>query len=303
MKKLISLLLILTLLVSFTACFRKFYSCYSYDVLYDENGNATQLWIYTVTSNNGQLSVNEGVIYEIRHSDDGSVYFEINSKHDHDKKMPIPQDAQLQIDETKNESDLSSDKITIDCLLPTQQGENAYQGTQLVNLYYLDADARNPVLVVTDMVDGVVRSNIIKPLHDMNDECYFLLSNGQGEYTRAIFNYENPTEILNALPDYSLIVETFYFSVLNTVFDGEKPVKVYLSTLGGINTYDVIQDEEGKTYISIETITGELLFIEYNLDSTEQDVTTMSFDDAIVLPSDIISRPEGQTGILPTNPQ
>ena len=265
MKKIISILLLLAIALLLVGC-EKIYACYGYTILYDESGNATQLYLHN--------NFNATVCYDIMTDSSGAQYVEINSIHDHDTKMYIPDNGYLEIDETKNKD--AFDGYGIDCLRPSEQGENTYQGSRIVNLYYLDKEATQPVLLVTDEVEGVVCSDIIRPTQSMSGELYFVFSNGNGKYSTVFFDPENPSTILSEFPEDFAFTEIVQVVLGRVEFDDVKgsvefggassiyPTKVVVHI--GFNeskTYDILSGEDGKKYIAIETTGNEFIYLEF----------------------------------------
>ena len=171
MKKIVMLILVLAFTLSFVGCYSSISYSYRAQTLYDESGTAVQLWV-----DGG----NESFVYEIMQDVDGSLYVNVNSAHKHKTKMPVPTGSTFEMAEHKSLG-IKTVEDWGECLLPAAEGENAYQGQKIVNVYYLDQNTQSPVIVMTDLLNDVVKTNVIKPTETIEGR-YFILSDGSGKY-------------------------------------------------------------------------------------------------------------------------
>lgn len=295
MKKITVLLLILAFVLSFSGCgYSNVTYSYVAETLYDENGTAVQLWILD------DPRYEAGFTYEIMQDADGSAYININSAHDHPTKMPVPEESVLQMDEHKSFGFDSFKKTEEwgDCLIPPVEGENTYQGQKIVNVYYLDKNAQSPVIVMTDMVNGIAKTILIKPTQTIDGQ-YFILSNGSGECYKISAD-GTADDILAALPEDVALVDMSSITILYFKRDDEG--HLFGSSFNDVE-YDIFVSENEQYYLIIPTVTGESIYVyfdhedyDYMSESIFDDVT-ISNDVAIitpvteyvaVLPSDIL---------------
>jgi hypothetical protein len=297
MKKIVMLILVLAFTLSFAGCSSMIYSC-SAQTLYDESGTAVQLWVG---------GGNESFIYEIMQDTDGSLYVNINSAHKHKTKMPVPTGSTFETPEHKSFG-IKTAEDWGECLLPAAEGENAYQGQKIVNVYYLDQNAQSPVIVMTDLLNGVVKTNVIKPTETIEGR-YFILSDGSGKYD-MISAEGTAEEILAAVPDDAALTELTSFSILRLVRDDQGnilKVEGRLLRMDALHTledveYEVFADEDEKSYVVIPTVTGESIYVYFEPADYERSGLVVSPDSVVssgaiaepvteyaaVLPSDIL---------------
>ena len=224
MKKVVVLFIVLSVLLSFTGCVFKDTSVIVYshscELLYDENGEAVMTWVYDYST------LGYGWIYELSREND-EYYAHVNSSHrKHNTKMRIIENELIgtcinveeEMDSNTEYPHLSSYKS---CFKTPKNGDNAYKGEQVVNLYYLDQDKTKPVLAVTDEIGDEVRTILINALEGSDGEKFFVFSNGDGDYNIFNIDPDNPEKILSELPEYSLVSNTANMYVKYLIQDVE----------------------------------------------------------------------------------
>lgn len=284
MKKLTVFLLILAFIFSFAGCSNVIYS-YMTKTLYDENGNAVQLWFCD--------PINGGFAYEIMQDEDGSAYISINTSHDHETKVPLPTEDVLEMDEHKSFGAMKTFEDWGDCILSPTEGDNVYQGQRIAAVYYLDRNAHSPVIVMTDLLNGVAQSYLIEPTETI-DGRFFVLSNGMGEYEMVSAD-GTADEILAALPDDATLVEMVNICILHLVRDSEgNLVKAEGRNISNGSfvpvEYDVFVDEEGNSHLVVPTVTGESIYVCFDPAPYESSgpIATPVMEYAATLPADIL---------------
>ena len=289
MKKIISLLLTAAFLLAFAGC-TAFETAdtsveteglgnaennrFAWEYLYNKNGEAVQIWIF-----DGSNYSRSGVIYELMEEENGSSFVYLNT-----------------VDNPEQKTDLSNHIIEAPKLLPTQNGENAYHGERIVNLYYKDfyntIEEATPVFVVTDKVNDFVRCSMIEPIQCMDGE-FFIISDGQGNYTKIPVNREAPEEMPASYPNYPPCKETLVMLTVDKVTydDAGNPVKADIALdFDTPFSCDVFTDTDGKHYFMIETVQNETLYVTAKLstnNSGDDDFGMIILNQAVI-PLDII---------------
>ena len=289
MKKIIALALIIVSLLSFYGCssYQEISVVCTAKKLYDKDGNLVQVWT-------------ERHVYPAMEDADGSCYVEITSVHDHETKVKVDEDSRIVINEYSGEylDAEEAEQYRYDCLRPAATGENAYVDKQIVNVYYLDREATNPVLIVTDSVDGEVKCTMITSETNLNGERYFVILDGNGGYSTIVFDFQNPDQVLSALPERSLVSDRYAHIYVSTVpnisgtnFNGNTAiVEIMEFGKGSTSTeLEVVRDENGQTFLVLPTITNEKLYALFdNSEDNNTQILDWAHAEYIYMPIEIL---------------
>jgi len=319
MTKFLSVLVLIASIFSLVGCGKVYISSES-QILYNENREPVQVFVF-----NNSLNL-DGHIYNV-YQTNGEYYVNAKTNFKQSGKIQLPELGTLEVDGV-----FGLDKLNLifepqieDNFLPTDTGENFYQGEPVLSFYYLDDDAKYPVAVLTNTVDGEVVSSILIPITSLDGNKYIILSNDNSEYIYVPFDMNNPSVMLEQMAAYFAPnrKEFYYINSLN-YDENNNPISAVVvsgfGTLGPINelkieapddvvdnsdvsdfpninmpitgihkliyTFDVHIDDNGKTYLVIPDVNGEFIYIAF--DSEDVGKGNVGLAGAIVIPYNII---------------